>query len=358
MDSHDSLKIIESANLALPSPLWPNSLWRKAGNMSEPVIVTAIQAGFRMEAVKFLENVKSFFSNTTAILFDMGLTKSDFDVVKKACDIYNGQEDNITEGEERSYYDYKERIRLSDAKKSGVKVRELYHSNLLRDNAYNSNRPQEEINDSSEETSNTNVCQLRSFDPELVFPSHTRRLSNGAFRPLIIQSVLKDAGCVLWMNIEQRFVSNETSSLLEFALNRDLEILDDKHSISTSSNSNRGGGIAAWRMKENRPTTSMTHPNMFGRLHVWPSKDEPSKGDTKKLYDTIKKDDEIIESYRFQHMVDMQGLLMYNTQNVRDDLMIPWIKCALTPNCIEPIGAQGIVHITIQVLLYVSYFSK
>ena len=131
--------------------------------------------------------------------------------------------------------------------------------------------------------------------------------------------------------------------------------MDDNHGMSTRSNSNRGGGggIAAWRMKENRPTTSMTHPNMFGRLHVWPSKDAPSTGDTKP-YNTIKKDDEIIESYRFQHMVDMQGLLMYNTQNVRDDLMIPWIKCALTPDCIEPIGAQGIVHI--QILLYVFIF--
>ena len=351
---------MESADLVLPSPLWPNSLWRLAGNVSEPVIVTAIQAGFKMEAVKFLENIKSYFSNTTVILFDMGLSKSDLDFVKRSCDIYNGQEDNLTEGEERSYYDYKEGIRLSDTKKSGFKDRELYHSNVLRDNSHKSNRHQEKINDSPEETSTKNVCQLRSFDPELVFPSHTRRLSNGAFRPLIIQSVLKDAGCVLWMDIEQRFVSNETSSILEFALNRDLEILDDNHSMSISSNPNRGGGggIAAWRMKENRPTTSMTHPNMFGRLHVWPSKDEPSKGNAKKLYDTIKKDDEIIESYRFQHMVDMQGLLMYNTQNVRDDLMIPWIKCALTPNCIEPIGAQGIVHITIQVLLYVSYIFK
>ena len=336
---------MESESLVLPSPLWPNSLWRKAGNVSEPVIVTAVQAGFKMEAVNFLQNIKSYFSNTTVILFDMGLTKSDFDFVKQACDIYNGKEDNMTEGEERSYYDYKEKIRLSDTKKSGFKDRELYHSNVLRDNSYNSNRHQEKMKDSSEETSTANVCQLRSFDPELVFPSHTRRLSNGAFRPLIIQGVLKDAGCVLWMNIEQRFVSNETSSILEFALNRDLEIMDDNHGMSTRSNSNRGGGgIAAWRMKENRPTTSMTHPNMFGRLHVWPSKDAPSTVDTKP-YNTIKKDDEIIESYRFQHMVDMQGLLMYNTKNVRDDLMIPWIKCALTPNCIEPIGAQGIVHI-------------
>ena len=104
-DSHDSVKSMESADLVLPSPLWPNSLWRKAGNVSEPVIVTAIQAGFKMEAVNFLKNVKSFFSNTTVILFDMGLSKSDFDFVKQACDIYNGQEDNMTEGEERSYYE-------------------------------------------------------------------------------------------------------------------------------------------------------------------------------------------------------------------------------------------------------------
>ena len=53
------------------------------------------------------------------------------------------------------------------------------------------------------------------------------------------------------------------------------------------------------------------------------------------------KNDGMIESYHFQHMVDMRALLLYNTQKVRDELMIPWVKCALTSDCIEPIGAQG-----------------
>jgi hypothetical protein len=55
----------------------------------------------------------------------------------------------------------------------------------------------------------------------------------------------------------------------------------------------------------------------------------------------IAKNDGIIESYHFQHMVDMRALLVYNTQKIRDELMIPWVKCALTSDCIEPIGAQG-----------------
>ena len=76
---------------------------------------------------------------------------------------------------------------------------------------------------------------------------------------------------------------------------------------------------------------------MFGRLHVWPT----TKLSSEQEIDDLIKHNEIIEPYKFQHMVDMQALLLYNTRKIRDELMIPWVKCALTSDCIEPIGAQG-----------------
>ncbi|MPD03473.1 hypothetical protein E2C01_099113 [Portunus trituberculatus] len=39
-------------------------------------------------------------------------------------------------------------------------------------------------------------------------------------------------------------------------------------------------------------------------------------------------------------MGDAGTLLLYNTEGVHRHLMRPWVSCALTHNCISPIGAQ------------------
>ncbi len=48
-----------------------------------------------------------------------------------------------------------------------------------------------------------------------------------------------------------------------------------------------------------------------------------------------------LENYNFQHMVSAQALLIYNIPSVRDKLMLPWVKCVLVEDCLEPIGAQS-----------------
>ncbi len=68
------------------------------------------------------------------------------------------------------------------------------------------------------------------------------------------------------------------------------------------------------------PTSSRTHPKMFAKLSVRP-------GD--------------VENYQFQHMVSLEGFLVYNTRSVHERLMSPWVRCALLPDCLEPIGAQS-----------------
>ena len=333
----------------VPSPLWPDSYWRKAGNVSVPVIVSAVQSGHAEEAVDFLRYTKAFLPNTTIILFDLGLSSQELLIVKEECENQNDNYTLATDIPREIEKDFLRPKRKNTILKSG----KVFEQNQISDTNISINSPNAKFNNQKEDTlttSDTFVCQIRLFDPEALLPSHTHRLSNRAFRPLIIQTVLKDAGCVLWIDLSQRLVNNDTSTFLQFALRNDAKSneknlkentdnIENKMKIEEAEITKEGGyGITAWKMEENRPTTSQTHPNMFGRLHVWPLKDANEKNDVEMISHNS---DSIIESYRFQHMVDMRALLLYNTQNVRDELMIPWVKCALTSDCIEPIGAQG-----------------
>merc|ERR1719419_1250376 len=36
----------------------------------------------------------------------------------------------------------------------------------------------------------------------------------------------------------------------------------------------------------------------------------------------------------------MDALILYNTERIMERVMLPWVKCALTQRCVNPIGAQ------------------
>lgn len=42
-----------------------------------------------------------------------------------------------------------------------------------------------------------------------------------------------------------------------------------------------------------------------------------------------------------QHAVESSHLVIYNTEKIARDLMLPWVKCALLEECISPPGAQN-----------------
>ena len=66
---------------------------------------------------------------------------------------------------------------------------------------------------------------------------------------MLIQRTLKDAGCVLWLDIDQRFTTDDLSPYLKTAESK--------------------AGVLVWLMEEKMiPTTAMTHPKMFTKLGV------------------------------------------------------------------------------------------
>ncbi|XP_059061265.1 uncharacterized protein LOC131854149 [Achroia grisella] len=141
---------------------------------------------------------------------------------------------------------------------------------------------------------NSSKCAIIDFDLE-AFPSHVSDESIHAFRPLIIQHALSRVGGVVFCESWQRYVGTE---------------LDALWSRAAASR----GGVLAWPLRA--AVTSLTHPRMFHYFHA------------------------DVDDFLFVQMVDVTRLIVANKPAV-GDVMRPWIQCALTLDCIMPIGAQS-----------------
>lgn len=106
--------------------------------------------------------------------------------------------------------------------------------------------------------------------------------------------MLSLAGAVFWVDINFQLISNKLDSLQQQA---------------------SSVGLAAWSI--NQPTSALTHPKMFEYFHTTQ------------------------QNYYFHHMADPDHILLYNTKDIHQNLMLPWVQCSLTFECIAPIGAQG-----------------
>ncbi|KAK3862868.1 hypothetical protein Pcinc_031307 [Petrolisthes cinctipes] len=156
-----------------------------------------------------------------------------------------------------------------------------------------------------EETCNSTStpCLTLPFDFS-PFPAHVRDPRLKAFRPIIVQELLVRAGAVLWLDSGVRLAGSSNEGLVGAEGWGDLAL--------------RGGGVLTWPLSSSAslPSAALTHPNMFAFFKT-----------KKQLYD-------------FQLMGDAGTVLVYNTPGVHHHLMLPWVSCALTHNCISPIGAQ------------------
>lgn len=47
------------------------------------------------------------------------------------------------------------------------------------------------------------------------------------------------------------------------------------------------------------------------------------------------------DNFLFVQMVSADVLLIVNTESVHREIMLPWVQCSLTQDCIIPIGAQS-----------------
>lgn len=144
-------------------------------------------------------------------------------------------------------------------------------------------------------------CLLIKFD--LVahgFPSYViDDAQMHAFRPLIVRDALRHwSRMVLFVENSVRLRANSGSDLSE--LRRQVEA--------------SASGVKGWRTEPTMAVSSRTHLKMYEYFHT---------------------DD---DNFKFLKMLSLDAMFFADRPAVNQRILLPWIKCALIPECIHPIG--------------------
>ncbi|EDW08147.1 uncharacterized protein LOC6578297 [Drosophila mojavensis] len=142
---------------------------------------------------------------------------------------------------------------------------------------------------------NSSRCTVITYDLS-EFPSFVSDQRTHAYRPIVIKDALMRSKSILFLENCMRIRGSY----------RDLQQLQNRALVA---------GVLGW----NTPTavSSRTHPKMF---------------------DYFESD---AENFIFLRMVDLDVVFFADTLFVTEKIMLPWLKCALTMECIDPIGAQS-----------------
>ncbi|KAK0166115.1 hypothetical protein PV328_004562 [Microctonus aethiopoides] len=138
---------------------------------------------------------------------------------------------------------------------------------------------------------NSSKCNVVQFDLN-PFPNHSEDDRLHVYRPLVIQTALNTLGNILYMDSNVRLNNSDISKFLLPKF-----------------------GILTWSTKH--AISSLTHPKMYEYFHV------------------------SAESFFFLKLIRASHIVIRNTSEIRENVMLPWVQCALTRDCICPIGAQS-----------------
>lgn len=116
-----------------------------------------------------------------------------------------------------------------------------------------------------------------------------------------MQHALENVGSILFLENSYRFSRYATPELI-------LHL----HNVTA-----RESGVLAWRLPLKNAVSSRTH---------------------KKMFEYFRTD---ADNFLFVQMVSADVLLLINTEAVHREIMLPWVQCTLTQDCIIPIGAQS-----------------
>ncbi|XP_052285948.1 uncharacterized protein LOC127881840 [Dreissena polymorpha] len=136
-------------------------------------------------------------------------------------------------------------------------------------------------------------CNVKMFAYNK-YPSHVQSHNLGSYVPLCIQESLSLFNVIIWSNPKEYFITKDISGVVAKA---------------------RETGIAAWTIKD--ATSSITYFKMFTYFDVTP------------------------EQYYFHRAIKTSHLVVFNTEFIKKDVMLPWVKCALVEECISPTGSQN-----------------
>ncbi|XP_058814868.1 uncharacterized protein LOC131678646 [Topomyia yanbarensis] len=143
---------------------------------------------------------------------------------------------------------------------------------------------------------NSSRCTVITYDVSSL-PSYITDENMHAFRPIIIHDALSRARTILFTENSVR-LRGTGKELAELRLKTE-----------------NGSGVMGWTTQQ--AVTSRTHPKMFD------------------YFDTD------ADNFLFLPMVSLDFVLFVSKPTVNDQIMLPWVRCMLTPECLHPIGAQS-----------------
>ena len=82
---HIENKYLKHLNLYFPGNFYPNATWLNYGNASDPVLVSSVMTGQAGDAIHFVRNAQMFMPNSTIILYDLGISQHEFQLVLQYC---------------------------------------------------------------------------------------------------------------------------------------------------------------------------------------------------------------------------------------------------------------------------------
>lgn len=141
---------------------------------------------------------------------------------------------------------------------------------------------------------NNSKCVVIPYDLS-PFPSYVTDDRMHAYRPLIIRDALARSKAILFLESNMR--------LCRDAKDVYARLVRGAQESGVLGFTNGPQAVSTW-----------THPKMY----------EYFETDT--------------ESFQFLPMVSLDMVMFFDTQVVNEQILLPWIKCALTTECIHPIG--------------------
>ncbi|XP_034950984.1 uncharacterized protein [Chelonus insularis] len=139
---------------------------------------------------------------------------------------------------------------------------------------------------------NSTKCNVIQFDLN-DFPNHAEDDRLHVYRPLVIQAALNTLGNILYMDSNVRLNNTDISKYLL-----------PKY------------GVLTWQTKH--AISTLTHPKMYEYFRA------------------------SAESFFFLPLIRASHIIIKNTREIKENIMLPWVQCALTRDCICPIGAQSV----------------
>lgn len=147
---------------------------------------------------------------------------------------------------------------------------------------------------------NNSKCVVIPYDLS-PFPSYVTDDRMHAYRPLVIKDALCRSKFILFLESNMRLCR------------------DAKDVVSRLVRGSERSGILGWTNGPQAVST-WTHPKMY----------EYFETDT--------------ESFQFLPMVSLDMVVFMDTKVVNEKILLPWIKCTLTSECIHPIGNSIILN--------------